>query len=297
MSKKIVFVGGLHRSGTSLLQFLLGAHPGYAAVGEVYGLIQSGSRYLRRAGEVGCSCGVNADQCEFWGPLVPQLRRAAQAADADRYGLFLRHFAAFFGNGAIPVDSSKDPRALRILNTMPDVEVEVLFSIRDVRAWTVSVQRASEGGRHGALGSVRTFWRWYRGNRRYMAALQGSGLRWLTVSHEELVLRPEPSLNRIMSFLGDSVRGDMLNFNQAGHHAVLVNRMKSNREKMNHLRYDHRWFYRSGQWMLPALLLPNVMKFNHAQVYGHAGNVFEDPVQAPLSEGTSPDRQVNRATQ
>jgi hypothetical protein len=286
MSKKIVFIGGLHRSGTSLLQFLLGAHPGYAAVGEVYGLVRSGSRYLHRAAEVGCSCGVNADQCAFWGPLVPQLRRATQASDAERYGMFLRHFAMFFGNGAIPVDSSKDLGALRMLHALPHIEVEALFSIRDVRAWTVSVQRA-EQGRQGAWGAARAFWRWYRGNGRYMAALQHIGLRWLTVSHEELVLRPEPSLSRIMAFLGDSVRGDMLNFNQAGHHAVLVNRMKSNREKMNHLRYDHRWFYRSGQWMLPALLLPNIMRFNHAQVYGHAGNVFEEPVRARLSEGTS----------
>lgn len=276
MAREMVFVGGLHRSGTTLLQFLVGAHPDYAAVGEVYDLIQSGSESLRQAGEVQCSCGVSAERCRFWGPLIPTLQHTAGGSETERYKLFLHRFEEFFGSGIVPVDSSKDLRALQHLAQIRGLQTKVLFSIRDVRAWTVSVrERAGRNrGQNSGPGRVRAFWRWYRGNIRYMEALGNTDLRWLLVSYEELVLRPEQSLERIMTFLGDSVRGDMLNFDQAGHHAVLVNRMMGDRQKMTHLWYDNRWFCRTGHWTFPALLFPNIMRFNREHVYGYVDNSF-----------------------
>lgn len=60
---KTIFIAGLHRSGTTILDMILGAHTDCIAVGEVDGVIRAErdrawveSHYAR------CTCG----QCEFW---------------------------------------------------------------------------------------------------------------------------------------------------------------------------------------------------------------------------------------
>jgi hypothetical protein len=254
----MVFVAGLDRSGTSLLQFLVGALPGYVALGEILSLIGS-PQAISRAGTSSCSCGTTIAECSFWGELVPRLK-----GDGS-YAPVLEHFERIYP-GQVPVDSSKD--ASVVLRQVPDSRV--LFSIRDVRGWTVSQNRQN------LLG----FLCWYRGNRRLTAILRDRD--HLVVGYSELALRTEQSFHRVAEFLGISDDPpDFRTFGSAEHHAVHVNRMKNQPEKMRTVAYDYRWF-RETKWVMPWVLLPFVRSFNNDFVYGHVRDLFESSPEQPV---------------
>ncbi|MEM7217826.1 MAG: hypothetical protein AAF515_05635 [Pseudomonadota bacterium] len=242
-----ISVGGLHRSGTTVVHFLLGAHPHCVAIGEAWGFISSKAS-IERADEIGCSCGAPASECSFWGPLVPKL-----AGDGDYAPVFERAREVY--GDAILVDSSKSLAARRAL----EGDVFRLHVIRDVRAWAVSTERVNWRGMRA----------WHRQNRRMIDA--GSDM---VVSYDELALRPEATLNAICENIGlEADIPSMLRFGAAEHHAVKCNRMKGDPNKMAGLVYDNRWFT-DDRWLRPAMLSPVVMRFNKRQVYGHAPSIF-----------------------
>lgn len=253
----MIFVTGLHHSGTSLLHFLIGAASGFVALGEVSTFIRSRSN-LEKADVSTCSCGATIANCRFWGGLLPRLN-----GDGD-YAPVLEHFASLFP-GQVPVDSSKH---LHVLDQVKDATV--VCSIRDVRGWTVSMGKPTL---RGYLG-------WYKENRRLMAFL--SDRRHLMVSYDELALRPEASTRRIGDFLGIEDTRSMLSFSGSEHHAVHANRMKDQPAKMAAIRYDYRWFNESRS-RLPDLALPWVMRFNADSVYGYVHDDFIDSPYRPRS--------------
>src|SRR5450755_566845 len=58
---RVVYLGGLGRSGTTLLERLLGELPGVCSVGEVVHLWQRGIAEAER-----CGCGEPLPGCPFW---------------------------------------------------------------------------------------------------------------------------------------------------------------------------------------------------------------------------------------
>jgi hypothetical protein len=250
----MVWVAGLHRSGTSLLHFLVGALPGYIALGEILSLIDNPDA-IARADTSTCSCGSTIAACSFWGQLLPQLK-----GDGD-YAPVIDHFRKRYP-GQVAVDSSKDYRT--VLTQMPDARV--ILCIRDVRAWAVSNQ----------CQSVRGFVSWYRRNRALMNALKDR--TYLTIGYGEATLRPDETFQRMADYLGIAEPPDWHGFGRAEHHAVHVNRMKDQPEKMAAIQYDYRWFTEK-KWLIPSLLLPPVMKFNRQVVYGHVRDMFQSSPQ------------------
>jgi len=245
----MVRVVGLHRSGTSLLQFLVGALPGYVALGEIRSLIESTSA-IGHATESTCSCGNTIARCPFWGDIVRNL-----TGDGD-YQPVLNRFVEMYPGRTI-VDSSK---GLEIPEGVS--KAKVLLCIRDVRGWAVSHRRPT----------VRGFISWYTENRALIRKLADS--EYLRVSYDELALRTEPALRRITDFLGVApTPSPRIDFRNSEHHAVHVNKMKNDPAKMAGIRYDHRWL-RDTRWSIAAAALPFVMKFNREQVYGTVPNEF-----------------------
>lgn len=109
----MINVGGMHRSGTTLAHFILGAHSSCIAFGEVRAHINN------YKAEASCSCGKEAQHCPFWGEVwtVADFESRAHA----RYPF------------KIPVTSDKG--------------INSAFSmIRDVRGWARSTGRQSVRG-------------------------------------------------------------------------------------------------------------------------------------------------------
>ncbi|MEO0458279.1 MAG: hypothetical protein AAF152_17090, partial [Cyanobacteria bacterium P01_A01_bin.114] len=90
---------------------------------------------------------------------------------------------------------------------------------------------------------------------------------YLQVGYEELCLHPEMTLDRIFKFLNLSVSTAKSDLSFSESHIIRSNRMRSQTEKLK-LSYDTRWLTRN-EWILPAAILPGIMKFNAREVYSN----------------------------
>src|SRR5947209_18950727 len=89
---RVLYIGGLGRSGTTLLERILGELPSACALGEVVHLWRRGIIDNER-----CGCGVPFGDCEFWRGVgdaafggwgevdVPRVLRLQAAVERTRY--------------------------------------------------------------------------------------------------------------------------------------------------------------------------------------------------------------------
>src|SRR5690606_37344402 len=67
-------------SGSTLLTFLLNAHPDVCTVGELKAGMPDGYNYV-------CSCGVPLGQCDFWQRVIDAHRRTGRNFDLNDFGM------------------------------------------------------------------------------------------------------------------------------------------------------------------------------------------------------------------
>ncbi|MFP4561561.1 MAG: sulfotransferase family protein [Thiohalorhabdus sp.] len=209
---KVIYVTGLGRSGTTLLDVLLNAHSGMAGVGEVHKL--RGFARLQRCknpqsiDRIGNSCACGAEdiwQCPFWTRVNAELEeRYGRRLDdldlearnratfrRDNYELFAA-VAAVKGVDYV-VDSSKRVSRLRRLLKHPDLEVIPVHVMRNPKGRANSVRR-----RKGQIFRP-TFQYSYRSLRLF--ALLFKRLH-IVVRYENLASAPEEEMRRIMKQIG-----------------------------------------------------------------------------------------------
>ncbi|HEY1484912.1 MAG TPA: sulfotransferase, partial [Micromonosporaceae bacterium] len=75
---RVVFLGGLGRSGTTLLERILGEVPGVCALGEVVHLWQRDVR-----DNESCGCGTPFRDCGFWSEIGERAFGGWQRVDVD----------------------------------------------------------------------------------------------------------------------------------------------------------------------------------------------------------------------
>ena len=174
---------------------------------------------------------------------------------------------------------------------IPGIQLKVLHLIRDVRSWTVSRQDNSKrkadfylgdlvrgygwkaGGQYAKRRPVYRFRQWYLGNRRVQDLLEREKIPSFQLGYEELCLHPNLLVRNICEFLDVKPVDSMLSLPDSGSHVALGNRMRSQKEKRQRIFYDNRWFYRND-WLLPAVLLPRIMRYNTAEVYRNIRGVL-----------------------
>jgi sulfotransferase family protein len=235
--RRVVYLGGLGRSGSTLLERLLGELPGACSAGELVHLWQRGIVEGER-----CGCGQPFADCEFWRavgqdafggwaavdtdriaglrhevdrtrsiPLLagPGLRPAARGRVTEYGGYYLRLYAALArvsGSGVV-VDSSKHASLAFCLRHQPGLDLRVVHIVRDSRAvaysWTKKVSRPDS--------AAATFMTTYSPA---AAAghwnIQNQALQWLAargtpvlrIRYEDLVAAPAATLTRVAAFAG-----------------------------------------------------------------------------------------------
>ncbi|MET8152253.1 sulfotransferase [Actinoplanes sp. NPDC049668] len=177
---RILYLGGLGRSGTTLVERLLGELPSVCALGEIVHLWQRDIRDDER-----CGCGARFSACTFWRRVgltafggwanvdvervhalrdvvertrhIPRLASAglpaAQRADVREYASYYARVyaaAAEVSGAAVIVDSSKHSALAHVLRWADDVDLRVVHVVRDARgvaySWTKTVTRPETDG-------------------------------------------------------------------------------------------------------------------------------------------------------
>lgn len=232
MTLSVVFVIGKGRSGSTLLDDLLGTMPGVTSLGELRLLWDRGLQLERYP----CACGRHVGACELWGPVltaaiggfqpqqlgivgrlqarafrwprVPALLVGARPQLDRRLGEVLgrvyRSVAEATGT-RILVDSSKWPMHPGILGLIPGVTPFVLHLVRDPRGVAYSyrrLQRRAEptGPPHGAPAAALS---WV--GRNLAAELASRTLprgRYRRIRYEDLAGSPRRTLRDLGAWLG-----------------------------------------------------------------------------------------------
>jgi hypothetical protein len=236
---RVLFLGGLGRSGTTLLERLVDQHPAVAALGEVVHLWQ---RSL--IDDELCGCGERFHDCPFWGRVgavafggwdrvdpdhvlalrdrvdrsrrVPQvasgLASAAWKQDLSEYvGYYERLYAAAASVSGCEVvlDSSKQASLPYCLATSQQIDLRVVHCVRDSRAvaysWGQEVRRPESRTEEDqqmhrySPGVAGFYWMLHNAEIDWYARRPGSTLR---LRYEDWVKAPRGALEDVRRFAG-----------------------------------------------------------------------------------------------
>lgn len=239
---RVLYIAGIGRSGSTLLNRTLGATPGFFAGGELLHFFGRGVRDNEL-----CACGSPFRECEVWGPVVRSLGSAAtpdRAAKVDPFRHEItegRHLLTMLLSPWKPpslrarlepykrtvvdvyravqrvtgcrvlVDSSKNLSYARILESIPEVQVFVVHLVRDPRGVTYSMSKTIR--RPGVPWSEEYLSRRgpLQGSALWMLAnLAAESLRsradgYVRIRYTDFVGAPARTLERILRMTGEDV--------------------------------------------------------------------------------------------
>jgi len=236
-SPTVLYIAGYGRSGSTVLDVLLGAHQRTVSVGEMTYVARDWNLEGRR-----CACGNTYARCPFWKGALKQVGEAGKADQVvrtveQRRSLFsllagrlpevyregyreqmraLFHHVAQKGEAEIVVDSSKSARHAAgrfwALREVAGLDVQVLHLVRDGRSTLRSVVEkgsnwALEGHRkEKSFLAERTLLGWGLANGIAWGLGRALGRgRYLRVKFEDLLRSPEETLREIGDFMGVSL--------------------------------------------------------------------------------------------
>ena len=79
-------------------------------------------------------------------------------------------------------------------------------------------------------------------------------------------MNPDRMMKKMFDFLGEEKTDMDFCTVDSQSHILVGNTKKSDSERRQRIVYDNRWMYRND-WVIPAALLPNIMRYNAEEVY------------------------------
>jgi hypothetical protein len=272
---RVLYVIGTARSGSTVLNTLLGSHQDVIGAGELGYLSKHGHAFQ----EV-CSCGAQATRCEFWsrvyaewlrigGPLsvehyvalqrrfeqgrfrplerVPPIQK--QTAAYVQYSVLVAHLLHAIrrvSGKSIIVDSTKTPWRALVLASLPGIDLRVLHLVRHPAGIVWSMKKAARGKEtdQSPRSVVRSSIYWLIFN--LQAALVRRRLpasHSIRVRYEDLARLPAETMRRIGALLDCDLEGVGRQAVSGGsfrvEHIIAGNRVRMDRKVR--LRMDSDW--------------------------------------------------------
>ena len=277
----VLYIGGFGRSGSTLLERVLGQVPGTVAVGEMVHLLERGL-----VGDQDCGCGLPFHDCPFWSdvgakafggwdrvagpdwmllkrrvdrnryvplmiaPIFPPYRRLL-ALYTERLGRLYEAIAEVSGAEVI-VDSSKHASTAFLLRRVHSVRLNVLHLVRDSRgvaySWTKEVTRPEI---HNTVALMPRFHpasaatHWFGYNVLFeLLGLVGTPVR--TLRYEDFLAAPVAETTRAIAATGRTLGPDDLAFLSDRHVDLLTDHSVAGnpmrfRTGRIELRFDDAW--------------------------------------------------------
>lgn len=301
---KILYIMGLGRSGSTLLDVVLGNHPAIRSVGQF-------SNFVRRAwiGSALCSCGKSTAECEFWTDVrrrwqshVGEDRATAYETLRERYermsrlpvallgsSLTSRRFSAYVDHTLalyqavcessgkrILVDSSKVPLRAYHLARIPGVDLRILHLVRDARAVAYSWNKPDKRGRRPAATTAVDWLATHSLSEWVLRRCRGRA-RSLRVRYEDFAANPDSVLHAIADAVDESMDPVLADL-QAGrpmaiHHMATGNRIRFQQEIR--LKPDLEWRTRmpiEDQVQVRRITWPLLRRYGYLDAVAGEGN-------------------------
>jgi Sulfotransferase family len=245
---RVLYIGGCGRSGSTLLDRMLGELPRFVSTGEVRFIWQRGLLENQL-----CGCGSPFRECPFWQsvgeeafggwdtldaqdlvaldraldrhryiPLLvaPRLSRGFETRLARYIEVLGRLYGAIdrVSGGACIIDSTKDPPFAFLLKRVPGLELRIVHLVRDSRgvafSWTKNVRKPEDVEVARFMNTyhpVEMGLRWVVYNTCFHV-LGRLGIPRMMTRYEEVVSSPRRELQRVVSLLGDEVGEESFGF-------------------------------------------------------------------------------------
>jgi UDP-N-acetylglucosamine transferase subunit ALG13 len=301
VAQRVLYIGGWGRSGSTLLDRMLGQVPGFVSVGELRELWQRGLVENRP-----CGCGAAFRDCPFWTEVghiafggwaaldldeVLRLRYSldrgwsmpllsVRTASVRRYDTILSALYGAIGlvsGAAVVVDSSKLPSHALLARRAASVDLRMVHLVRDSRgvvySWDKRVQGDSASGDPRFLeryrpASASARYVYYNG---VTALARRLGVPYLRVRYEDLIAGPKATLERILRHAGAPVSDGALSFlgdgeaRLAPNHTVDGNPVRFAVGGVA-LRVDDEWRHRMSpgrRLWVTALTSPTLLRYGY----------------------------------
>lgn len=269
-SLKIIFIAGSGRSGTTIMDRVIGTLDGVTSLNQIYPLGDSKHKY--------CSCGKSISSCPFWckvknnSKMLPggtnKLIQLREKIDHTRYlpllmtkngqRIFSKRLKEYVvrlqdlysaiataSEGNIIVDSSKVSSRALILSMIPEFEVYVVHMVRDPRGVLFSWQKKKErkGGYLTGPGIRKTLQYWITDN--VGAELLSLQLPYTRVRYEDFAENPQKEIKQIQKAI-PPILGKPLQFiNERSINLGLIHSISGNPDRFNQgettIRKDDQW--------------------------------------------------------
>ena len=248
--QKVLYIGGFGRSGSTLVERILGQLPGFCSAGEIVFLWQRGLI----DGQL-CGCGVPVPECEFWSrvgktafggwdqvdaremlglqrrsdrnrfipSMVAPATRPGARDDIARYGDVLSRLYRAIGevSGArVVIDASKHASTAFLLTTrVPALDVRVMHLVRDPRgvaySWTKEVKKPEVTGEDAFMpvySPTSSGRQWLSYNLLFEALRALPAATSAVFRYEDMLAGPRGYLERILAHAGEPVLPDSFAF-------------------------------------------------------------------------------------
>jgi hypothetical protein len=238
MNVRVGYIGGLGRSGSTVLELCIGSLPGTCSLGEVVHLWERGLRDNQR-----CGCGQTFHDCSFWRDvgdaafggwdrvnaedairlkaavdrnrfvprlLAPRMSAAHRSELLEYTGLYASVYrAALQVTGAeVVLDSSKHVSLASCLRHDPGLDLRLVHAVRDSRgttySWSKQVARPEITDRVEYMPRypARTAASLWLAHNAMFEALAATGVPRLLVRYEDFMTDPAGTLRQVAGHLG-----------------------------------------------------------------------------------------------
>ena len=230
---KVLFVAGWTRSGSTLLDSLMGSFEKFVAVGELHNIFDADLSKRHP-----CGCGRPVEECELWGPVLRRAFGDAWSAEAARMrasraawdhvqntqkilrgqdkggqvAFYIQGVERLYGaiaeeTGArVIVDSSKRPQVAALLLRLQGIDPYLVQLIRDPRAVAFSWARSrDELVKHGSLYSST---RWVMRNTAADRVRAAYGEKGCLLRYEDLTAEPRKHVRGLLRLIDEDPEGD-----------------------------------------------------------------------------------------
>lgn len=300
---KVLFIGGTGRSGSTLLERILGEVEGFFSVGELGHIwnIKSKNKHL-------CGCGIPLERCDFWNKILsrtlsssqdiselvklqnnveriryipqiiaPRIRSSQYNKNFQKYtsilGRLYQEIQEESGNQVI-VDATKDASYAYVLSQIPNIDLHIIHLVRDSRAvaysWQkkkVNTQIYTETEYMPRFSLLKTAFYW-NGTNLLFDFIQDFASSYMRIRYEDLVKDIEITLREITNLVKTNCSSN-LNLSNSKislgiHHAVGGNPSLGN--KIVEVKPDIDWMInmsKISKLQITALTSPLLLKYSY----------------------------------